>query len=157
GGDAEGGAGGVVDVDGVEGVDEMGGIHVGVGRDGSSTGSGVTGGGVDTGGSAAGGSGGGLPDVPNRGAVTGGGLGATDAGSSPPPSGKRRGGRGPGGACGTSPYLGASSGTRPAAWPVSSAACASSAPMIRTPSLAGRGGVVGSKRSVRSSRSGRSL
>src|SRR5207253_2628600 len=53
--------------------------------------------------------------------------------------GKRSGGRGPGGGGGTSPKRGASSGRRPAAWPASMAAAASSAPMIRTPSLLRRG------------------
>ena len=66
-----------------------------------------------------------------------GGL-ATDDGSAPG-IGKRRGGRGPSGAGGTSPKRGASSGRRPAAWPASMAAAASSAPMMRTLSLDGRG------------------
>src|SRR5947199_7904003 len=66
-----------------------------------------------------------------------GGL-ATDDGSEPG-IGKRSGGRGPSGAGGTSPNRGASSGRRPAAWPASMAAAASSAPMMRTLSLDGRG------------------
>src|SRR3954453_13221557 len=66
-----------------------------------------------------------------------GGL-ATDDGSAPG-IGNRSRGRRPSGAGGTSPNRGASSGRRPAACPASMAAAASSAPMMRTLSLDGRG------------------
>src|SRR5207248_7178988 len=73
---------------------------------------------------------------PPQAGVTG-GLGTEDG--SAPGIGSRRGGRGPSGVGGTSPNRGASSGRRPAAWPASMAAAASSAPMMRTLSLDGRG------------------
>ena len=98
------------------------------------------GGSVQCGRSAAGGVGSPAPVVvPRDVGATGGGLGTAVDGSLSSASGKLTCGRGPSGEGGTSPNRGSSSGRLPAACPVSMATCASSAPMMRTPSVGARG------------------